>query len=142
MAAMRRMTPGRSGPFDLEGRTAFISGAAGHLGRVMAQMLAEAGARIILNGRSRERLECFATELKAGGHSIDCAPFDVADVEQVRHFFGGRPRIDILVNNAIAMTPKSFAALEAEDFERTYHSSVTAAFEIVRAAMPALRAAA
>ncbi len=38
------------------------------------------------------------------------------------------------------MTPKPFAALSPGDFEETYRSSVTASFEAVRAALPALRA--
>jgi NAD(P)-dependent dehydrogenase (short-subunit alcohol dehydrogenase family) len=59
----------------------------------------------------------------------------------VRDFFAARPRLDILVNNAISMTPASFDALDPAAFEITYRSSVTAAFEAVRAARPALRAA-
>jgi NAD(P)-dependent dehydrogenase (short-subunit alcohol dehydrogenase family) len=128
--------------FGLRGRTAFVSGAAGHLGRVMSETLAEAGASVILNGRSPEPLEVFAARLKARGFSVDCAPFDVSDRDSVLRFFASRPRIDILVNNAITMRPKAFAALTVEDFEATYRSSVIATFEIVRAALPALRAAA
>jgi len=57
----------------------------------------------------------------------------------VRSFFAKRERIDVIVNNAISMTPKPRDALSPEDFELTYRSSVTAAFEIVRAALPGLR---
>ena len=67
------------------------------------------------------------------------AAFDVADTGKVRSFFESLPRLDILVNNAISMTPKPFAALEPSDFAATYASSVTAAFETVRAARSALR---
>ncbi len=136
------MTLATSEMFGLEGRTAFVTGAAGHLGRAMTQALAGAGARVILNGRSRERLEAFAAQLAQQGHHAECAAFDVADGEAVRTFFSACPRIDVIVNNAIAMTPKPAAALVAEDFEATYRSCVTAAFEIVRAARPSLRAAA
>ena len=48
----------------------------------------------------------------------------------------------MLVNNAVSMTPKPFADLQPEDFAQTYTSAVTAAFESVRAARPALKAAA
>jgi NAD(P)-dependent dehydrogenase (short-subunit alcohol dehydrogenase family) len=50
-------------------------------------------------------------------------------------------RLDILVNNAIGMTGKPFEALQPDDFEITYRSGVVAPFELVRAALPALRRA-
>lgn len=121
--------------FRLDGRSAFISGAAGHLGRAMARALSDAGAHVILNGRNEARLKDFAGELK----SAECAAFDVTDFDAVRAFFAKRERIDVIVNNAISMNPKSRDALSPEDFEQTYRSSVTAAFEIVRAALPGLR---
>ena len=127
--------------FRLDGRVAFISGAAGHLGRAMTLALASAGAHVIVNGRNDARLKDFEGELAALGFSAERAAFDVAEPERVRAFFSARSRLDILVNNAIAMTPKPFAALEQSDFDETYRSSVGAAFETVRAALPALRKA-
>jgi NAD(P)-dependent dehydrogenase (short-subunit alcohol dehydrogenase family) len=59
----------------------------------------------------------------------------------VRGFFAGRQRLDILVNNAVAMQVKPFAALEPADFAATYASAVTSSFEAVRAALPALERA-
>lgn len=126
--------------FRLDGRVAFVSGAAGHLGRAMTLALAEAGAQVIVNGRDDARLARFESELTASGHTATRAAFDVGDLEASRKFFSGLNRLDILVNNAIAMTPKPFASLSAGDFEETYRSSVTASFESVRAALPALRA--
>lgn len=127
--------------FRLNGAIAFVSGAAGHLGRPMVRALAEAGAHVILNGRQAPRLAEFAGELRAAGHSCDCAAFDMADFEAVRRFFGGLARLDVLVNNAISMTPRPFTQLEPADFEKTYMSAVTAAFEASRSALPALRKA-
>lgn len=128
--------------FRLDGRVAFVSAAPGHLGSAMARVLAGAGAHVIVNARNDERLKKFQQSLCAEGHSVQRATFDVADARQVRAFFRNVPRLDILVNNAISMTPKPFQALEPSDFAQTYASSVTAAFEMVRAARPALRAAA
>ena len=76
--------------FRLDGATAFVSGAAGHLGRPMARILGEAGAHVILNGRTQEKLEAYRSELAAAGISAECAPFDVADTDAVRTFFAGR----------------------------------------------------
>lgn len=124
--------------FRLDGRVAFVSGAAGHLGRAMTRALCEAGAHVILNGRDRDRLKAFASELS--GFPVECAAFDMTDIARVREFFGRRERLDVLINNAVSMTVKPFAALEPSDFELTYASAVTSAFEAVRAARPALKA--
>ncbi|HTT98794.1 MAG TPA: SDR family oxidoreductase [Rhizomicrobium sp.] len=126
--------------FRLDGSVAFVSGAAGHLGRAMTDALCEAGAHVILNGRDDAKLAAYESELLGKGHSVERVVFDVAEAASVRAFFSKLPRLDVLVNNAISMTPKPFAALEPADFEKTYTSSVTAAFESVRAALPALAA--
>ena len=126
--------------FRLDGRVAFVSGAAGHLGRAMTEALCDAGAHVILNGRDDAKLAAYESELLGKGCSVERVVFDVADVTAVRGFFSKLPRLDVLVNNAISMTPKPFAELEPADFEKTYMSSVTAAFESVRAARTALAA--
>ena len=127
--------------FRLDGRVAFVSAAPGHLGSAMTRALAGAGAHVIVNARNDEKLAAFEATLRDEGLSVARAAFDVADAAKVRAFFASLPRLDILVNNAITMTPKPFAALEPSDFAQTYASSVTASFETVRAALPALRAA-
>jgi NAD(P)-dependent dehydrogenase (short-subunit alcohol dehydrogenase family) len=128
--------------FRLDGRTAFISAARGHLGTAMTRALAGAGAHVIVNGRDDAKLAAFEDQLRGEGLSVERAAFDIADTAAVRAFFGNRKRLDILVNNAVSMQVKSFAALEPADFAVTYESAVTAAFECARAALPALKEAA
>ncbi len=107
----------------------------------MVQALAEAGAHVIVNGRDAAALDAFAAALKTRGHSVEAAAFDAHDVGRIKSFFGGLKRLDVLVNNIGFMQAKPFAALAPEDFAATYAATVTAAFETVRAALPALRAA-
>ena len=127
--------------FRLDGKTAFVSASRGHLGTAMVQALCAAGAHVILNGRDDAALARFEAGLRQQKFSVSRASFDVTDLTALRDFFSGLKRLDILVNNAVAMQVKSFAGLSAEDFATTYHSSVTAGFESVRAALPALKAA-
>ena len=127
--------------FDLKDRIAFVSGGRGHLGAVMSQALAEAGAHVIVNGRDAAQLAAFTDGLRQQGWSAEPAAFDIGDIAAVRAFFAGRSRLDVLVNNAVTMQVKAFGALEPADFAATYLSSVTASFEAVRAALPALERA-
>jgi gluconate 5-dehydrogenase len=54
---------GASSLFDLSGRTALVTGSSGGLGFAMAAGLAEAGTRLVLNGRDGARLEAAAHDL-------------------------------------------------------------------------------
>jgi NAD(P)-dependent dehydrogenase (short-subunit alcohol dehydrogenase family) len=108
----------------------------------MTRALAGAGAHVIVNGRDAGALESFAQELRAEKFSVSAAAFDVLDLGAVRNFFAACPRLDVLVNNAVAMQVKPFDQLQPEDFARTWQSSVVAAFESCRAALPALKKAA
>jgi NAD(P)-dependent dehydrogenase (short-subunit alcohol dehydrogenase family) len=127
--------------FGLEGKTAFVSGSRGHLGRAMTLALARAGAHVLVNGRDAAALEVFAGELKAQHLSVEAVCFDAHDIGRIRDFFGGLKRLDVLVNNIGFMQAKAFGRLEASDFAATYAATVTTAFESVRAALPALRQA-
>jgi NAD(P)-dependent dehydrogenase (short-subunit alcohol dehydrogenase family) len=128
-------------PFRLDGRIAFVSGAARHLGRAMAVALADAGAHVILNGRGLGALQALESELGAAGYSSECAAFDMGDLDRVRAFFASRERLDVIVNGAVTMAGAGFDVLQPEAFEVTYRTAVIGTFEAVRAALPALRAA-
>ncbi len=109
----------------------------------MSHALCEAGAHVIPNGRDAAKLDDLAGALRDEGFSAETASFDIADFPtSVREFFArAAARLDILVNNAIAMTPAPFSTLTPDAFDQTYRSAVTAAFESTRAALPALKAA-
>ncbi|MCX5577943.1 SDR family oxidoreductase [Kaistia terrae] len=90
--------------FDLSGRLALVTGASKGIGFAVAEALASAGARIVLNARDEARLEIARADLAGRGYDVHVAPFDVTDpdavtagVEKVENEIGP---IDILVNNA------------------------------------------
>ncbi len=89
--------------FRLEGRRALITGGSRGLGRAVAQAFAEAGADLVLVGRSAETLAQARTELLSLGRKIDCIPFDLdggaAAEELCRRVLADHAPIDILVNN-------------------------------------------
>lgn len=127
--------------FRLDGRTAFVSGAAGHLGEAMCFALARAGAHVVLNGRTASKLEALRERLAAEGASATVAAFDIMDRPAMNHFLGGLPRLDVLINNAITGLPKKDDTTSLESFRIALESGVTVAYENFQAALPALEAA-
>lgn len=127
--------------FDLSGKVAIVTGAAGWLGSAMARALAEAGATLAVTSRNAEQSESFAASLPGSGHvgigfeqsNTDTIP---AFVETVLDRLG---KIDILVNNAYGATAPSIDSATAEDFDRAYHTGVTAYFLLAREVVHHLR---
>lgn len=90
--------------FDLSGRTALITGSSQGIGLSLATGLAEAGAKVILNGRDKAKLEVAAAPLRAAGHRIETLAFDVTDHAATKAAIDGLEAagtpLDILVANA------------------------------------------
>lgn len=126
--------------FRLDGRVAFVSGAAGHLGQAMTRALLASGAQVIVNGRNAERLEALRNLLADEGlKRVTLAPFDMGDTKALAGFLAKQPQLDILVNNAITVAMGTIANSTAEDFATSYDTGVRAAFEAMRAAEPLLK---
>jgi gluconate 5-dehydrogenase len=90
--------------FDLSGRLALVTGASKGIGYAIAEALASAGARIVINARDASRLEEARATLAAKGYDVSAVAFDVSDpdavtagIETIEADIGP---IDILVNNA------------------------------------------
>lgn len=124
--------------FDLSGRTALVTGSSGGLGLAMARALAEAGARIVLNGRSAAKLAALAETMAAEGHAVLCSPFDVTDEDAVFAAFADLDEqgvaIDILVNNAGIQFRKPMVDLATADWRRVLETNLTSAFVVGREA--------
>ncbi len=111
---LRRNLFGWVPPADgtLAGRTALVTGPTSGLGRATADALASLGARVILVGRSEERLAAVRNALVAA-HGEDHFPSIVADMgslasvrDAVRRVLETEPALDILVDNAGAIYPE------------------------------------
>ena len=125
--------------FCLEGRTALVTGSARGLGWEIARAMAEAGAHVILNGRTAEALAARANELAGAGLSAEAIRLDVADRAAVRTWFDDlRPEVDILVNNAGMRLRRPIEHLSPEDFARLLDAGLTSAFNLARTLAPGM----
>ena len=127
--------------FRLDGRVAFVTGAAGHLGAAMTWALAQAGAHVIMNGRTAAKLEQLRDRLLASGLQASVAAFDITDRPQATKFLGGLERLDVLINNAITGLPKKEGGNSGDAFQMALTSGITVAYENTMAAMRPLEAA-
>src|SRR3954451_23531818 len=89
--------------FDLTGKTVLITGSTDGLGRALAREVLDAGATVIVHGRSPERIEATVDELDGGG-AVRSYRADFASLAEVHALadalIAADERIDVLVNNA------------------------------------------
>ena len=127
-----------AGLFDLSGRTALVTGSSRGLGRAMAEGLAEAGAALVLNGADEGRLAGAAAALRAAGHTVHEACFDVTDESAVVDAFARLDAagiaVDVLVNNAGIQFRRPLVELDTADWRRVIDTNLTSAFVVGREA--------
>jgi gluconate 5-dehydrogenase len=125
-------------PFDLSGRTALVTGSSRGLGRAIAEGMARAGARLVVNGTDPARVETAVAEFRSAGHAAEGAAFDVTDeAAAVRAFENLDAKgiaIDILVNNAGIMIRKPLVELTSAEWRKVIETNLTSAFIIGREA--------
>jgi NAD(P)-dependent dehydrogenase (short-subunit alcohol dehydrogenase family) len=121
--------------FRLDGKVALVTGAGRGLGAAIAAGLAEAGAEVILLGRTRVHLEEVSRAIESGGGRSVVAPCDVTDDASVRDAIGSLPRLDILVNNAGTNFPEPFTDVSDEHLDTMLAVNVRAYFVVAQAAV-------
>ncbi len=122
--------------FDLTGRVALVTGATGHLGRALAEALAEAGATVVATSRDAAKARDFAATLpnaqKARHQGTTLDYLDPPSLEAcVKQTVQSAGRIDILVNNGYALSKGDLYSLDAEGFNRQL-ANATGCFLLAR----------
>ena len=122
-------------PFDLTGKTAFVSGATHGLGMAMATGLAEAGAKLIISSTSAHKLEGALNEYKIMGFEVSGYVLDVTNDEQVKTVTAEilkKQRVDILVNNAGIIKRTPALEMSPEDFRAVTDVHLTGSFHLAQ----------
>ena len=124
--------------FDLTGRTALVTGSSRGLGRAIAEGLAKAGARLIVNGVDPGRVETAVAEMRSAGYAAEGAAFDVTDetniVEAFNRFDAAGIEVDILVNNAGIQVRKPLVEFTSAEWRKVIETNLTSTFVIGREA--------
>jgi clavulanate-9-aldehyde reducatase len=123
-----------SGP--LEGKTAVVTGASSGIGAATARQLAEAGAKVVLGARRKDRLDTLAEEI---GADAVAAELDVGDEQSVRSFFEHLDGVDVLVNNAGVMLLGPVDGADTSEWRRMVDVNLLGLLYCTHAALPSMR---
>ena len=128
----------------VDGKFAFVTGAASGIGRASARMLAAEGACVVVADIDAEGAARAADDISAahpgGAFSVE---LDVTDqkrwpqaLEEARDLMGG---LNVLVNNAGICIPGTVEELDFEQWQRTIDVDLTSVFLGCKAALPLMR---
>ena len=124
--------------FDLTGCTALVTGSSRGLGRAIAEGLADAGARVIVNGVDERRLADTADAMRGAGRDVRAARFDVTAEREIagafERFDAEGIAIDILVNNAGIQLRKPIIEFTVDEWRKVIDANLTSAFLVGREA--------
>jgi 3-oxoacyl-[acyl-carrier protein] reductase len=123
----------------LTGKVALVTGASSGIGRAVALSLASEGARVVVTGRDKARVDAVVGEVKACGAGAIGLVVDLAQDDDVRRMIAAAAdhlgRIDILVNNAGISLIRDPMCFPDEEFRREMEVMF---YAVVRASMLAI----
>lgn len=128
--------------FDLTGKVALVTGATHGLGMAIAKALAYAGAKLVINDLSKEKLDSAIAEYAADGIEAHGYLFDVTKEEQVIENIARIAKevgdVDILVNNAGIIKRIPAVEMSVADFQQVLNIDLTGPFIMSKAVAPAM----
>ena len=124
---------------------ALVTGGGGGLGFAIARGLAAAGARVVLNGRNRDKLDAAVSALSAERFTASAAAFDVTVGQSRRGRRSPRSRgtigpLDIVVNNAAVNQRAALDAFSTEQWRTLLAANLDGPFFVARSVIPGMRA--
>jgi 3-oxoacyl-[acyl-carrier protein] reductase len=121
-------------------RVVLITGGSRGIGRACAQVLAEAGATVVVVGRTLETVRATADALNAAGHSAFAGTLDVSEYNAVKAVVNELvtkfEKIDVLVNNAGITKDNLLLRMKKEDWDVVIATNLNGAFNCTKEVLP------
>ncbi len=119
-----------------------VTGGTRGIGEIIASLLADKGAHVVVWGHDPERLDAAVRRIQRAGGSAEGQLCDVADrvaiYDAARELKQRGGPIDVLVNNAGVVSGKPFLELTDEEIERTLRVNTLAHFWTAKAFLPGM----
>lgn len=123
--------------FSVQGKVILVTGSSQGIGLSLAEGYAKAGAVVIVNGRTSEKVDRVVAKLRQAGYQALGYAFNVADKEQVIQAVDRIERevgpIGVLVNNVGIQRRAPFETLSLADWQTVIDVNLTSAFIISQA---------
>ena len=123
-------------PDLFEDQLCWITGGGSGIGRCVAHELAALGARVLISGRKRDKLDRVAAEITEDGGRCDTRAFDIRDEEAVTaavaSVMAQHGAIHGLVNNAGGQFPAPLLAIQKKGFDAVVANNLTGGFLMMR----------
>ncbi|CDM61884.1 MULTISPECIES: SDR family NAD(P)-dependent oxidoreductase [Rhizobium] len=124
---------------QLAGKTALVTGATAGIGLEIARTLAAEGARVIITGRDRTKLDNAISSVKASDESnVSGILADAAKAEGAALIAKAEPLVDILVNNLGIYESKAFGDITDADWSHLFDVNVMSGVRLSRAYLPGM----
>ena len=122
--------------YDLNDKSALVTGASGGIGSAIARKLHAAGAKVALSGTRQEPLERLAEELGERAYILPCNLSDMAAVEVLpKQTIETLGSLDILVNNAGITRDNLFMRMSDEEWQSVIDVNLTATMKLCKGAL-------
>jgi gluconate 5-dehydrogenase len=123
--------------FSLEDVVALVTGSSGGIGFALARGLAEAGARVVVNGRNPGKVAAAVAAMKSEGLLADAAVFDVTDLQGVERGVASIEQkigpIQVLFNNAGIQRRMPLEDFPSETWRELMRTNLDAVFYVGQA---------